>query len=118
MEASEQQECLNETVSSMLLSIEKISFKQKNKWKFSDGGNRFSAVIKDQKFLYAIDNDTISFSKNNLLCANVKISQKITNNKIQSTYEITDILEVLPQKPSTDRQLSLNFDNNNSPNKQ
>ncbi len=118
LKASEQQECLNETVSSMLLSIEKISFKQKNKWKFSDGGNRFSAVIKDQKFLNAIDNDKISFSKNNLLHANVKLSQKIANNQIQSTYEITEILEILPPKPSTDGQLSLNFDNNNSPNKQ
>jgi hypothetical protein len=75
-------------------------------------------VIKDQKFLNAIDNDEISFSKNNLLHANVKLSQKIANNQIQSTYEITEILEILPPKPSTDGQLSLNFDNNNSPNKQ
>ena len=98
LQASEQQECLDETVFPMLLSIIKISFKQRNKWEFSDGESHFSAVIKDQGFLNAIDNDKISFSKNSLLRAHVKRSQEIVNNKIQSTYEVTEILEILKER--------------------
>lgn len=58
---------LNEQTVDMWLSFVNISFKDGNKWKFSDCGNEFYASIEDQEFLSDINDNCIQFSKSDMI---------------------------------------------------
>lgn len=107
-----QNELLDENILDMWLSFINISFKDGNKWKFSNGDNEFYASMEDQEFLINVNNDSMRFSKNDTLKAKVKISQHLTENGIKTAYSIIKILEY---KSVT--QLRLDLYNKNDENK-
>lgn len=113
--ATEEEQLLHETVSELPLSFETISFKEGNKWKFSDGEKCFSASIKDREFLNDVVESKIRFSKSDMLKAEVKTIQKFKENKLQTEYEIIKVLNLLPisPKPATE-QIPLNLNQSDS----
>ncbi len=64
-----EEEMLDEADREMWLQIDSLSFKEGNKWRLTDGGEPFFAVIEDVDFLNRIARGEISFSKaDNLHC--------------------------------------------------
>ena len=49
------------------LQLVSISFRDDNKWRFSEGGTTFYAAINDEKFLDSIIKNEESFSKGDIL---------------------------------------------------
>lgn len=108
--ASTQNDLLDEHTIDMWLSFINISFKDGNKWKFSNGDNEFYASMEDKQFLDSVNNDIMRFSKNDTMKASVKISQYLTENGIKTYYSIIKILEY---KSVTQLRLDLYKNNNN-----
>jgi hypothetical protein len=90
---SPQNDLLDENELDMWLSFISISFKDGNKWRFSNGDNEFYASVDDQDFANSVNSDMTKFSKNDTIKAKVKISQYLTENGIKTLYSIVKILE-------------------------
>lgn len=94
---------LDQASKKMTLQIISLSFKHDNKWRLTDGGDPFTATIEDQDFLNKIENNQISFSKNDYLVCQVEEKQFLTSKGLKKERRITHVLE---HRPSA-RQLKL-----------
>ena len=65
----------NEQEMQMVLLIESPTFKEGNKWRFSDGENSFPAAIVDEEFLKKINERLERFGKGDELIAKVRFTQ-------------------------------------------
>lgn len=88
------------------LQIKNISFNEGSRWRFSDGASSFLAEIKDQKFISDIDNNTLNFSKGDMLLVDLKVTQYMIGDAIKTIFEIEHVKKQLnPQ-----RQIDLPFE--------
>lgn len=83
---------VGEEVRITTLVIESLTFKEKNKWSFNDGGNTIKAVISDDVFLGEIENGK-RFAKGDWLKVKLKTIQTEEAGKLKSTHEIIEVLE-------------------------
>ena len=58
---------LGENITETYLQIDSLTFKEKNKWKFSYGESAISALILDEEFSQHIDSGELRFGKGDLL---------------------------------------------------
>lgn len=84
---------INEQVSTKVLVIESLSFKEKNKWAFGDGQSSIKATITDEDFLKRIDTGEIRFAKGDWLNVELRTIQSEENGKLKATYEVIKVLE-------------------------
>lgn len=68
-------------------------FRNGNKWKFSEGGNEWSAEIKDQSFIESLLKGEATISANDYLKVIVKQTQTRYGPAIHSDYEILKVLD-------------------------
>ncbi len=68
-------------------------FRTGNKWKFSEGGNEWSADIKDQEFIESLLKGEQTIAANDYLKVIVKQTQTLYGSTIHSDYEILKVLE-------------------------
>ncbi|MBF0201972.1 MAG: hypothetical protein HQK66_11800 [Desulfamplus sp.] len=80
-----------------------IAFQEDNKWRFTDGTNKFYAEVKDIAFLHKIQNNDIAFRKDDLLKVLLLMKQRLTGSGLKSEYQILNVLE----HRSAARQLEL-----------
>ena len=80
----------------VLLQIVSLSFKQDNKWRLTDGGEPFSALILDSEFLKQIANNDIRFSKDDFLRCTVNEKQLFSDSSLRKEREITKVHEHIP----------------------
>lgn len=80
-----------------------IAFQEDNKWRFTDGTNKFYAEVKDSIFLHKIQNNDIAFRKDDLLRVLLLMKQRLTGSGLKSEYQILKVLE----HRSAARQLEL-----------
>jgi hypothetical protein len=99
-----EEETLEDSEREMFLQIDSLSFKEGNKWRVTDGGEPFYAVIEDVDFLNQIAKGDVSFSKNDNLHCRVREHQ-IRTSKGQLRKE-RSIIRVIEHKPGS-RQLKL-----------
>ncbi len=90
----------------MTLLIESPVFKERNKWRFSDGQSSFYADIDDEEFLKKVDAGE-RFGKGDQLVARVRFVQSGTFGSLKLDRIITKVLE--HQTPQ-DKQRSMQFD--------
>ena len=95
-------------VMDMQFNIVSLAFKERNKWRLTDGHRAFSATIEDNDFLSRIDNYEAAFTKGDTLSCRVRIEQSTALNKLKTTYTVEKVLE---HKAGT-RQAKLGFDIN------
>lgn len=76
----------------ILLMIESVVFKDGNKWRVHDGQTGFHAAICDDEFIARIEHGE-RFGKGDVLTADVRITQTISNGTLQSQYEIIRVHE-------------------------
>ena len=90
-----------------VVRILSLWFKPDNKWKFSEGGNSFSAVVTDAEFLGRIARDEISFKATTLWKVHLKQTQLRTPAGLKSEYEVTRVGEPLESEPDPEQPLLL-----------
>lgn len=100
----EEDETLEDSEREMYLQIDSLSFKEGNKWRVTDGGEPFYAVIEDAEFLNQIAKGEVSFSKTDYLHCVVH-ERQVRTSRGQLRKERT-IVKVLEHKPGA-RQLKL-----------
>ena len=72
-------------------SIISLAFKEDNKWRLYDGSSTISVSMKDEDFLYKVENNLISFSKGDLLICEVRTIQSRTQGGLKTEYEVLKI---------------------------
>ncbi|EJC6930942.1 hypothetical protein ABVZ07_002604 [Vibrio parahaemolyticus] len=75
------------------LVIESPSFKDGNKWKFSDGQSSFYAEITDEQFLERVDNGEERFGKNDILLVEMDVIQTQTPTCLKVEKIITKVID-------------------------
>lgn len=81
----------NSVRQNVLLQIESAVFKEDNKWRFHDGANAFFAEIIDRDFLDKINAGTERFGKGDVLIADLRIIQSVTDNGLKQEYLIEKV---------------------------
>jgi hypothetical protein len=82
----------------MMLTIVSPTFKKDNKWRVSDGGQTFYAVVADNRFLADVDAGRIAFRKGDLLRAVVLFRQVQTADGLKLERTITRVVEHIPRR--------------------
>ncbi len=86
-------EQLEEVQTEVYLQLLSIAFQEDNKWRFTDGSNKFHAEIKDLEFLQRVQCNEIAFRKDDLLKVILVMKQKITNKGLRPDYQVSKVLE-------------------------
>lgn len=84
---------LSESITETFLQIESISFKEKNKWRFNNGGATINASISDEAFLQKIDSGLLRFGKGDLLKVKLKTIQFLAHTKLKTEFEVVEVIE-------------------------
>ncbi|HCT7911870.1 TPA: hypothetical protein OT848_000376 [Acinetobacter baumannii] len=84
---------LSESITETFLQIESISFKEKNKWRFNNGGSTINASITDEVFLQKIDSGLLRFGKGDLLKVKLKTIQFLAHTKLKTEFEVMEVIE-------------------------
>lgn len=69
-----------------------LVFKQKNKWRLSDGTSTIPVTITDEKFLKKID-DGEFFGKNDILVVRIRTKQWSTPDGLKTEYEVVEVID-------------------------
>ena len=102
-ETEEEEEELQDEERRMNLQIISLTFKEDNKWRFTDGAEPFNASIEDADFLNKIATNQVSFAKNDYLVCDVREHQVRTSKGLKKERIIIRVVE---HKPAP-RQLRL-----------
>lgn len=93
MAAAEADVVSDSIATKVLLQIESAAFKEDNKWRFSDGGTPFFAEIADQEFLQRINAGVERFGKRDVLVADLRRVQSVTDNGLKIEHTIVKVHE-------------------------
>ena len=100
-------EMIETQITTEKLQAVSLSFREQNKWRFTDGNSTFHAAMRDEKFLCDIEENKIQFCKDDVFTVQIRKQRWLDEeNKMRSEYEI---LEVLAHQ-SAARQLRLPFE--------
>lgn len=77
----------------MSLIVESPTFKEGNKWRFSDGQVSFGADMADEAYLQAINDGTERFGKGDILRVRMLISQATSPGRLSAERKILKVLE-------------------------
>ena len=82
----------------LILKILNVNFERGLKWRFDDGETRFYAVVKDEKFLDAVETGRISFAFGDTIIAEIETTQQYVKNDLKKSVKtITKVLQVNKQ---------------------
>lgn len=92
--AAAQADVVSDTVAErVLLQVESAVFRDGNKWRLSDGGQPFHAEIADPVFLASIDAGDARFGKGDMLLADVRQVQTLTDNGLKAERYVVKVHE-------------------------
>jgi len=74
-------------------SIISLAFREDNKWRLYDGNSTINVSIKDEEFLRKVEQDLISFAKNDILMCRVRTTQWRTDIGLKTEYEVLEVIE-------------------------
>jgi hypothetical protein len=77
----------------VLLQIESAVFKDDNKWRFHDGSMAFFAELADGDFVRRVNTGDERFGKGDLLIADLRIIQSVTDDGLRQSYFIEHVHE-------------------------
>ena len=87
------EEFVNEDVRLMAFSIISLTFKEDNKWRLYDGNTQISATIEDGEFLARVEASLESFSKDDMLVCDVRVTQTLTSGRLKTEYVVVRVVE-------------------------
>lgn len=88
----EESEHLLDQVDAANLQLVSVSFKEDNKWRFSDGSNSFPAAITDANFLNRVSSGAESFTAGDILNVKLRRRQWLAGSSIRSEYEVVEVV--------------------------
>lgn len=91
-----QDEQLEDEVYETDVQLTLISFKEGNKWKFTDGNVEFMASVNDEEFVQKVQDSKASFSKDDILKVKIRKRKWIGDTGIKSDYEIEKVISHRP----------------------
>lgn len=89
----QESQLLDENTTTINLQLVSVSFKDDNKWRFSDGSSPFFANILDQSFLNRVQQSEESFTAGDILRVKLKKKQWMIGDSMKSEHEILEVLE-------------------------
>lgn len=101
-------ESLKDEIREVYLKALSVIFVEGNKWRFSDGTNEFFAIVKDEKFVKNVQENKISFTKDDTFKVKLREKQWITDIGLKTEHEIEEIIS----HRSVAKQIKLPFDKN------
>lgn len=99
-------EPLRDDVREVYLTALSVVFVEGNKWKFSDGTNEFFATVKDEKFVKGVQDNKISFTKDDTFKVKLREKQWITDTGLKTEHEIEEVIS----HRSAAKQIKLPFE--------
>lgn len=100
-------EPLKDEVREVYLKALSVIFIEGNKWRFSDGTNEFFAVVKDEKFVQDVQENRISFTKDDTFLVRLRETQWVTDLGLKTEHEIVEVIG----HRSVAKQIKLPFEN-------
>ncbi|CUJ80717.1 MULTISPECIES: hypothetical protein [Achromobacter] len=85
-------EVLSEQDVEMNLQLVSISFRDDNKWRFSDGSTVFYATVSDPLFLQQVKSNE-PFASGDILKASLRRTQSLVGDTMKTDYTLTKVLE-------------------------
>lgn len=85
-----------ESIKEGLYKVRNLAFAEGNKWTLYDGAEKINVIIRDTEFLKKVDEDIISFAKNDMLRCSVKTTQWVKGGKLNILHEVLEVLEHRP----------------------
>ena len=101
-----QSELIEDQVTEIHLQAINVVFQEDNKWRFTDGSNKFFAEVLDKEFIKQVHNNEISFKKNDILKVKLRTKQLLTPAGMKNEYSVEKILS----HRSASVQIDLPFD--------
>lgn len=98
-------EPLKDQVREVYLRALSVIFVEGNKWRFSDGTNEFFAAVKDEEFIKSVQENKISFTKDDTFRVKLREKQWITDAGLKTEHEIEKVI----QQRSASKQIKLPF---------
>lgn len=102
-----EEEPADETEYEARLQVLTLAFKDDNKWRFTDGSNAFYAPILDDDFLRRIATNEEAFSKDDLLRARIRRTQRITAEGLKAEYAVLKVLDHTHASPKVQLRINL-----------
>jgi hypothetical protein len=91
-------EPLGEDTLTMHVAIASVAFKERNKWRITDGaGGTYWATMEDAAFLARVDRGEEAFRKGDMLRCRIRISQSRDEEGLHTEYTILEVLDHLPR---------------------
>lgn len=100
LKAPNEEQILTEHIVTMALKVLTVDFPGERSWRFTDGGEPFSAKITDGRFLDQIDGGR-RFGKGDDIIAKVKLTQKKVGDRIKLEREVVEVLDHKPPPEQT-----------------
>ena len=91
-----EREDVNEYKYTAYLSINRLSFKEGNKWNVFDGANSINVTVEDENFLSSVDDGSRRFGKGDRLKAKIRVEQFEVDNGLRTEYFIEEVLDHEP----------------------
>lgn len=88
----EESEDLLDQTDSANLQLMSVSFKEDNKWRFSDGSNTFAAAITDAEFLNRVSLGVETFAAGDIMNVRLRRRQWLAGSTIRSEYEVVEVV--------------------------
>ena len=85
-------EPLKDEVREVYLKALSVIFIEGNKWRFSDGTNEFYATVKDEKFVKDVQENKISFTKDDTFLVKLREKQWVTDIGLKTEHEIEEVV--------------------------
>lgn len=101
-------EPLRDDVREVYLRALSVIFIEGNKWRFSDGTNEFFATVKDEKFVKDVQDNKVSFTKDDTFKVKLREKQWITDTGLKTEHEIEEVIS----HRSVAKQIKLPFADN------
>lgn len=89
----QENQLLGENESVTNLQLVSVSFKDDNKWRFSDGNSTFHATVLHHEYLTHVQQSEISFTAGDILRVRLKKRQWMQGDNMKSEYEILEVLD-------------------------
>lgn len=77
-------------------SIISLAFKERNKWRLSDGNMTISVAIEDEEFIRRVEHSQVAFAKGDILICDIRLEQFRTADGLRTEYTVEKVVEHRP----------------------
>lgn len=88
-----EEEQLEDRIETANLQLVNVSFREENKWRFSDGASVFYAAMMDDAYLNKVQTGEETFAAGDILIVKLRKRQWLSGETMKSEYEIVEVVD-------------------------